>query len=105
MLILQYTGSLPRPQTGSVGARFLGKYLALEASYAPKNKCKCKRKEKATSTNCAITSSPINKDTRLKLQQLKYTRKGQLLNDTLVFFNTLWAISAGKGFLILAYVI
>lgn len=105
MLMLQYTGFLPRPQTGSVGARFLGKYLALEASYAPKNKCKCKRKEKAISTNCAITSSPINKDTRLKLQQLKYTRKGQLLNDTLFFFNTLWAISAGKGFLILAYVI
>lgn len=61
MLILQYAGSLPYPQNGSVGAQFLGKYLALEASYAPKNKCKDKRKEKAISTNCAITSIPINK--------------------------------------------
>lgn len=51
----------PRPPNGSTSAQFLGKYLALEESYAPKNKCKDKRKDKAISTSCAITSIPINK--------------------------------------------
>lgn len=95
-LILQYDGSPPCPLHGSVGAQFLGKYLALEANYAPKNKCKDKRKEKAISTSCAMTSILINKAMTQGSNYNgynKYIRKGQILNDALFFFYTLNYIS------------
>lgn len=94
--ISQYAGSPPRPPHGSVGAQLLGKYLASEANYAPKNKCKDKRKEKAISTSCAITSILIDKATTQGSNYNgynTYVRKGQIFNEALFFFHTLDSIS------------